>query len=227
MVRCRGLRRGDVQRHAVPGAMVPLIALLTFGCSAFSGSSALPAPPDFSGSWQLDRAKSDDPFERMRELMPRRGGPPAGMGRPEEAAPADEPARDRFGRPTPRDLPEGKLGARRRALSALLEPAESLLVEQDGPYLLVHIGGGQTLELHLRPMETRDSVLVGGRSWPARWSGRELTHERDAPGGGTIIEAYRLEDSGRQLVIHTRFHPPDRVVPEISVRRTYERRPAS
>jgi hypothetical protein len=100
-------------------------------------------------------------------------------------------------------------------------------MEQDGLYLLVHDGGRRTLELHLRPTATRDTSLVGDRPWPARWSGGELTHERDAPGGGAIIESYRLEDSGRRLVIRTRFHPADDMLPRLTLQSVYDRRPAS
>ncbi len=101
------------------------------------------SPPDFSGTWRLDKASSDDPEAKMqearqmmRESRGMRGGMGGGFGRGKGG---DMEARRQGGG---RGVSRGMSAASASEVRVLIRSAEVLELSHADPMLLISLDGG-------------------------------------------------------------------------------------
>lgn len=68
--------------HPIPTFSALLLAVALSAAPAPAEEAKPAATPDFSGHWKLDRSRSDDPAEKMKEMRAARGGESGPGGRP-------------------------------------------------------------------------------------------------------------------------------------------------
>jgi hypothetical protein len=176
--------------------MLGMVVVLALGAGALATSRAAKSPPDLSGVWRFDPAKSDLPPRRPEGT----GGPGGGReggggwrggGREGGSMGRGGPG-DREGRPGG----EGG-GMRRMRLPDLFH------VKQESSSLLIADSTGQAVEQIVTSSAAKPAPSGEVAREIGHWRGDRLEVEREGPRGGMISESFQLTEGGRVLVIRT------------------------
>ena len=168
------------------------------------------SPPDFSGTWLLDKASSDDPEakmkearEMMRESRGMRGGMGGSFGRGKGGGMSD--GRQDSGRGSPR----GMLATSTSELRALINGAKVLELSHADPMLLITADGGPQQRLFtdfrgatVSASTAQQAVMIAG------WEGDVLVVEITRDGSPRMMQRYQLDAGSDQLEVRTVFTPP-------------------
>lgn len=171
--------------------------------------------PNFSGKWQLNHQQSDNPDEKLREAMGRRGAGLSGGGR--GGFPGGGNA-SRF--PGAGGQPSSKERQQR------MQAAEIVEITHIGPELTINETGSSEI------IRTR-TLYTDGRSFQqnfahdhgeskAKWMDKKLVIEFKLERGGKTSETYELSEDARQLYVTRRIENPP-FSGAISIRRVYDR----
>ena len=211
--------------------VAPLSAGLALAAAAADLRAAADDTPPLAGRWQLDRERSDDAKQKMREAMdrpgtgkfaglgpigpgPRSGGPMGGgpMGaRPMGGQPAG--SRPRGGDPAA----DGWAGG---TMAQLLEPPRMLVITLDDGEVTLD-GGGESL-LRLRPDGRKVKREGGAVELKARWKDGELVVETEREDGPRMVTSYRVTSDRQELHVTSRVEGP---LEDVVVRRVYDAAP--
>jgi len=206
--------------------LVALIGATTCGTAAAKSQTPKP-PPDLSGTWQLDPARSDDPREAMRPHMVT-GGPGGfgGGGRPPMDGDGGGPTvvqGDPIGGPPPEGGAEPGAEPHERLPLPILE--EQLEIRQAGDRIELRSQGRLGRVLIVDPAETVSTRSDDGADQAAAtWKGKKLVTERAANGHHVVRETFELKDKGQSLNIKTRITIPNSPMGTIEFKRVYARK---
>lgn len=184
-------------------AAAAILAAAAFGTTP--SLAAKPSPVDLSGSWQLDRSKSDLPggpggatgqggFRRGGGEGGRSGrfGGPGGGNEGGEGLRPDSGDNQQRGRP-------GSQGRFGRRLPDFLH-----VTEQGGVVTFTDSTGAVFQEIRT-PDATPDASATNPndnvRRLTGHWDGGTLVAEMEGP-RGTVVQKYSLEEKGRELDVH-------------------------
>lgn len=153
------------------------------------------AKPDLSGTWVLNKDRSDDPVAKMQEALgggqAPPPGPPSGAGRP------------------------GGPGG------GFMAPPQ-ITIRQSGDQIEMEVG--QRTLTYTADGQSREIQGPGGRSLTvvARWEDSKLVIEQ---GGGMFktVSSYELSADGKQLLVVRKVTPPQRSEP-VEIRLVYDRK---
>jgi hypothetical protein len=141
---------------------------------------------DLSGSWQLDRSKSDLPGGPGGPGGFRRGGNMGGERLRSDGSGSQE-----------RGGPEGRQGRFGRRLPDFLH-----VTEQGGVISFTDSTGTVFQEIRT-PEATPDASATNPndevRRLTGHWDGGTLVAEMQGPRGGTVVQKYSLEEHGKEL----------------------------
>ena len=180
---------------------------------------------NFSGTWLLDKASSDDPEakmkeirEMMRESRGMRGGMGSGFGR------ANGGGMGGGHQGGGRGSSGGMLAASTSGLRSLISGAEVLELSHADPMLLITADGGPQQRLFT---DFRGAVVSASSSVPqavttAGWEGDVLVIETTRDSNPTLLQRYHLNANTGQLEIITDFMPPSSSR-NVSIKRFYDR----
>jgi hypothetical protein len=185
-------------------------------------ASAAPdaAHPDFSGTWQLNEALSDDAALKLRQAMEARrsqmmggtpgGGSVGGMG----------------GRPGGMGGPGGRggPGGMQARLAELEAGTRTLIIRYEEPELSVEMADGRTRRYVTDNRKQQVSTEFGKLTSRAKWKkdGR-LVVRTSRPDGPEVTRIYQMDQDGARLIVDTRLTGRG---PEVAFQRVYERRAA-
>jgi len=222
-----------ITRPAYGVALVLLFAVTPFaGSRANIDSSSRKKIPTLEGLWEINRKKSDDPENKMREAIGRRhggglrdgrssggGGLPDGDGFPGEPPLGDSPAR---GTP-PSGSQVGRASARTeenmRAADILqiFQSESELTVNETGDDRLVN-----TATFYTDGRKTHQDTEYGKLETNAKWVGDKLVVETKSQRGGKMIRTYELSSDGREL--HVTLRMENKRMPQaISILSVYDK----
>lgn len=182
-------------------------------------------PPDFSGTWLLDKAASDDPQakiqearEMMRESNGMRGGMRGGFGRAKGGDMGGR--RQGGGRGAPRGMPAASAGE----LRILISGVEVLELSHADPMLLISVDGGpqQRLFTDFRGAAVSASGSVPQAVTTAGWEGDALVIETTQDGNPTLLQRYHLNADTGQLEVITNLMLPG-TSKNVSIKYFYDR----
>lgn len=184
-------------------------------------------PPDLSGRWVLDKERSDDAREKMRDGSGGMGRP--GGGRPGGGGPGGGgPGGGGMGRPGGgmggrggRPPQGGDGGDRRAAMRAVLEAAPELTITHTAREIAILEKDGRLRALHPDGEKYEDS---SGAEVKTLWEKNRLVVRTSRERGPTVTETWSLAGEPAQIVVELRFQPPNGG--EVMVRRVYDRAPA-
>lgn len=220
-----------------------LLLLLLVGAAPLSAATddkkkEAAAQPDLSGKWQLNRAQSDDPRQKMREAAGRGGGfggrgksraggfPGRGnSGGDFPGGPASGPGGGEFpGGPPRSDGDEGGRGARSSPRG--MEAAAALEIVQGGGELTVKEGAdgedASARTFYTDGRKSEQETPRGRAEVKAKWKGAKLVVEIKPERGGKLTETYELAPSGSQLYVTTKVED-ERMPQSVTIRRVYDR----
>jgi len=175
---------------------------------------AAAAVPDLSGSWRLDKERSDDAHQKMRELVP----PPTGSRRP--------PARGMPGGPgvagggtmgPPRGIDPGDDSA--EAMRPILDPAEQLAVYQAEHEVVTDEGSVRRRTLHADGRKYK--AENGASEVKTEWKQGRLVVETRGFRGRKTTETWELADGGRALTCTVKVE--NGYGPAATIKRVYDR----
>lgn len=182
-------------------------------------------PPDFSGTWHLDKASSDDleakiqeARQMMRESRGMRGGMGGGFGR---SRGGDMEGRHQGGgRGASRGMPAASAGEAR----VLISSAEVLELSHADPMLLISVDGGPQLRLYT---DFRGAAVSARSSVPqavttAGWEGDVLVIETTQDNKPTLLQRYHLRADTGQLEVITNLTLPGTSL-NVSIKCFYDR----
>jgi hypothetical protein len=184
---------------------------------ARAGEDRVPgASVDLSGVWVLDREKSDDAREKMREAM---GGPggrsgPGGPGGRRPGSGGGAPGAG--GGPPP-----GAVGGQdpREAMKALFEPAEEITITQTPREIEVDETFGELRRF--RPNGRTYKTDNGLSETKAEWKDGVLHVETKGGPGAKRVETWELSPDGRRLTV--RVEVEGGRMPDLTLTRVYNR----
>jgi len=183
------------------------------------------SPPDFSGTWRLDKASSDDPEaklqearELMRESRGMRGGMGGGFGRGNGGD--MEARRQGGGRGVSRGMPVASASEVR----VLISSAEVLELSHADPMLLISVDGGpqQRLFTDFRGAAVSASSSVPQAVTTAGWEGDVLVIETTQDSKPTLLQRYHLRTDTGQLEVITNLTLPGTSL-NVSIKCFYDR----
>ncbi len=182
--------------------------------SAAGLAEETPAGPDFSGSWELNSERSDDPRERVEEAMRGWADRPAGAGGPSGRSPrGDEPADPRR--------------AVREQVEALVTAPRVITITHGEPLLKI--------ESALPDSPFEQTVYTDGRKFPRRGArGEEVEATAQWQRGGRLVvefssasdrrvrETWELVAEGSRVLVTTELAARG-LLPAVRVQRVYDR----
>src|SRR5262245_47273491 len=159
-----------------------LVALLAFALVVVGGLAQAQSKPDFTGTWVLDRDRSDPPGMGPGGA----GGPGGGGGTGGSGGPG------------------GPGGFRGDATLTIAQSASELKIQREG-----RDGAPMTSSYALDGSESKNPGMRGGESRSkSHWDGAALVTEgqqtMDTPNGPVTMEfkdVRRLEDGGKTMVV--------------------------
>jgi hypothetical protein len=181
--------------------------------------------PDLTGKWQINREKSDNPRDKMRNRGPGPGGPggppPGGGGFPGGPPPGggsfpgggDPPSQEQMEKMRAR-MEEGMRGAEALEIS---QSGVEITVNETGDEKTVHT---QTYFTDGRKSE--QGTERGKLETRAKWKGQKLVVEMKTEHGGTITRTYELASGGRQLYVTVKIEN-EGMPGAISIRSVYDK----
>jgi hypothetical protein len=224
-----GLVMGILNSHMARSCSVALGLLFIvgqiFGSPNAAGhtSGSLTEQPNLTGKWQINREKSDNPRDKMRN---RSGGgpdgpPPSGGGFPGGPPPGGG------GFPGGGNPPSQEQMERMRArMEEGMRAAEALEITQSGSEVTVNETGDEKT-VHTQTYITDGSKAEkdterGKLETRAKWKGQKLVVEMKTEHGGTITRTYELASGGRQLYVTVKIEN-EGMPGAISIRSVYDK----
>lgn len=182
---------------------------------ASAGEKAEAVTVDLSGRWVYNRDMSDDARQKMREGMPRRGGPGGGgMGGPGGGmgGPGGRP----MGPP-----PGGMAGGddARQSMEAIFEPAEELAVIQSGDEIVIDEVDSRTRRLH--PDGRKYKADNGTSEIKTSWKDGKLLVETKGERGGGVVETWELVPDKSRIIVMVKLEGG--FGPGVTLKRIYDR----
>ncbi|HVO09806.1 MAG TPA: hypothetical protein VMX54_03545 [Vicinamibacteria bacterium] len=202
---------------------VSVLSAAVVGCACLCAPAHAPAKdekpraaaaPDLSGSWRLDKARSDDAHQKVRELVP----PPDGGGRPPGMGMPGGPGMGgggRMGPPPGLDPGEDPAEARH----AILDPAEQLAVYQGETEIVIDERSVRRRTLHADGRKYK--AADGASEVKAEWKQGRLVVETRGFRGRTTTETWALSEGGRVLTCAVKLETG--FGPAVTIRRVYDR----
>lgn len=182
-------------RRVSPAAVLLAAVMLAGGVSLATPSSmASPSDqsPNLSGTWKLNRDKSDNPRQKMQEAMGTSGGMQSGSMR------GGGGWAQRGGR-------QGRGG---------MNDFSQLTIVQNSSDIKVTGESGRTLAV-LPPdanANANSDANSGGQYAPpipaVHWQNAQLIAEMDGRGGGKTTRTYELSPDGKELYVTTTINNP-------------------
>jgi hypothetical protein len=208
-----------------------------FGSASPAGhtSGSRTEQPNLTGKWQINREKSDNPRDKMRN---RSGGGP-GSGGPDGPRPGGggfpggpPPGGGGFpggggGFPGGGNPPSQEQMERMRArMEEGMRAAEALEITQSGVEVTVNETGDERI-VHTQTYITDGSKAEkdaerGKLETRAKWKGQKLVVEMKTEHGGTITRTYELASGGRQLYVTVKIEN-EGMPGAISIRSVYDK----
>lgn len=202
-------------------AVAGVLAVVAFALTATTAGAVAPSH-DLSGTWKIDRAKSDSP-DPPRGMMGggdvgehgmrgggggrggMRGGAGAGGGMRGGMRGGGSGGQSAEGAP-PSDAgsrPAGDNGMRRPGL-----PPYMTITETADMVAIADSAGTTVQEISLKP-EAMDTPVIakGAPRVPGTWKGDKLTVTRTNSRGVQMTETYSLANKGQTLVVQTKMQP--------------------
>jgi hypothetical protein len=181
-----------------------VVLTLLFGASPFaytravSNTSANETVPNLAGTWQINRDKSDDPQNKLREARSRsHGGGLLGSSR-------------------------GNMETVRTKMEERMRSAEVLEIIQDDSELTVNETGDDRL-VHTETFYTDGRKSDQGYlETIAKWHGNKFVVETKLERGGKLTRTYELQAGSRELHVTLRIEN-ERTPQAISIRSVYDK----
>ena len=201
-----------------------------FGSATAAGhtSNSPTEQPNLTGKWQINREKSDNPRDKMRN---RSGGGP-GVGGPDGPPPGGGgfpggPPPGGGGFPGGGNPPSQEQMERMRArMEEGMRAAEALEITQSGAEVTVNETGDEKI------VHTQTYITDGSKAEKdterrkletrAKWKGQKLVVEMKTEHGGTITRTYELASGGRQLYVTVKIEN-EGMPGAISIRSVYDK----
>jgi hypothetical protein len=188
-----------------------------------------PVTVDLSGRWMLDKERSDDAREKMREGKEGRGGP--GGGRPPTG-----PGGGGGGMGGPGGGGGGGMGGppggggrmgpppdtsddARESMRAIFDPAEELAIAQTEAEIAVDEKFGRMRRLH--PDGKKYKTDNGAAETKTSWKEGKLQVETRRNLGGSVIETWELIPDRSRLILNIRIDGG--FGPSVPLKRIYDR----
>ncbi len=150
---------------------------LTLSCDA--RGDAMAEQPNFTGTWRLNRKLSDDPQEKLKEAIGRKG--------------------DRLGK-----IMGGRAAQDRMKDNASM--AEVLKITHNDPEFQVSGNNNLTRRIFTDGRKV-DNTTPKGESieTTARWQGSQLVVVTQRANGGKLTQTYSLDRGGRRMIVLTQI----------------------
>jgi len=175
---------------------------------------AAAAVPDLSGAWQLDKGRSDDARQKMRDVAQ----PPGGSARPPGMGTPGGPGMGGGGRMgPPPGIDRGDDSA--AALRPILDPAEQLALYQGQPEVVIDEKSVRRRTLHAdgRKYKADD----GASEVKTEWKQGQLVVETRGFRGRRTTETWELSEGGRVLTCTVKVE--NSLGPALTIKRVYDR----
>ncbi len=197
----------------IPGSLTKDLTDTSTPGAALVQNAALQSQPDFTGLWSLDVDASDNPRERLKEVMQARSQRKAGkMGRGIRGG---------------RHGSSGRMGERSTELSreslSLVIAAEQIDIHHEEPMLLITDENDRRRRLFtdFRGSSVSASGGFQQRVSVAGWEGPVLVMEMTLNSGARLIQRYQLDAKSDQLEIASVANLPEGQA--VSYRLVYKR----
>ncbi len=197
----------------IPGSLTKDLTDTSMPGAALVQNAALQSQPDFTGLWSLDVDASDNPRERLKEVMQARSQRKAGkMGRGIRGG---------------RHGSSGRMGERSTELSreslSLVIAAEQIDIHHEEPMLLITDENDRRRRLFtdFRGSSVSASGGFQQRVSVAGWEGPVLVMEMTLNSGARLIQRYQLDAKSDQLEIASVANLPEGQA--VSYRLVYKR----
>ena len=181
--------------------------------AADKAKTAVPAP-DLSGTWRLDKERSDDAREKMREQMERRGG---GRGPGMSGPGTGGPGMGGGGRMAPPGMGDG--GDPAEAMKPILDPAEELSVYQGQPDIVIDEKYARRRTLHADGRKYKADN--GASEITTEWKEGALVVETRGFRGQKTTETWELSTTGKRLTATTKVE--NGLGGKVTIKRVYDR----
>jgi hypothetical protein len=173
--------------------------------------SASAAPPDFSGSWRLDKARSDDARARVEEA--------AGSG---QASGGTSPLTIL---PVPGTRSSVERVELRDEMLKLVDQLEKLDIEQSATEIKLFLGDDLARTFYFGREHVREDIMGRKLKCRTRWKGQQLVLEEEGDKKRRVIETLTLVPAAGLLVHAVRWEDGLLKKP-LEVRLVYTREPA-
>ncbi|MDP2577816.1 MAG: hypothetical protein Q8W48_08880 [Candidatus Palauibacterales bacterium] len=206
------------EKTHIPCGMV--VGLLVVGLAGCGGSDIEPVPPDLSGSWELNVAKSDLPAEEIEDAMV--GGsasgsqPPAGGGgRGGGASGGRGGGRGgRMGGMNPEQM--------RERMREIMEAARAFTITQTDSTVTLNARSGPTRVFYTDGRKVQRMTRgLGEVEVKARWKDGKLQVEQKMESGLKITETYERSEDGERLQVNVKLSG-GRLPRDFESRRVYD-----
>ena len=199
---------GSVRPVTVSRLTWILAAAVLCGCSTLGTKP--PHTMNLTGDWQLNESLSEDPHAKLREERHDRGG----MHRRGGLSAGGTPNGD-WSRRGSKSRQRGQ-GANK---DFLVRPKE-IGIEQTARELALNADGSATQFVYGEKVVA--SVQGGTAERVSGWKGGEFVVKYAVADGPTATRGYKLDDSGRQMIVTTQVEGGD--ARELEYRTVYERK---
>lgn len=158
--------------------------------------------PTLTGTWKLNKDQSDDPREKMQEMMGGPGGPQRGE--------------------RPPGPPEGRPGAARGGtMGRMMQAAESVTIDQEGDKIEIEFAEGRPMTLIADGSAQEVEGPRGTIKTTSSWQGGKLVSVREM-GMMKISTSYELGAGGKQLIVTREIEMPRSDKPVV-IKSVYEK----
>ena len=215
-------------------ALALLFGATPYALSHPSIASSYLKAPNLEGMWEINREKSDDPQNKMREAISRRLGGGLRDGRSSGGGGGGLPNGDGFpGGPPPGDSPEqpnspsgkqvgnisAKIEERTRAAEVLeiFQTESEITVNETGDDRLVN-----TQTFYTDGRTTYQETEYGKLETNAKWRGNKLVVQTRSNHGGRMTRTYELGSDGRELYVTLKMQN-EKMPQAISIRSVYDK----
>jgi len=207
------MKTTSTRSKRIQGLIGSALPMLLLG-SLQADTSLAAERPDFSGSWQLNEERSENPRDKMMEKM---GG---GRGRGGSGGMGGGGMRGGGG-------PGGRGGGSREDVQARFEARseriKALEILHEDPELVIGFSDGSKRTIYTDGREVSENVAAGVFESKTKWKGNSyLVFKLESPNGAEITEIYELDVSGDLLFVTTKLEGEGRR-PDVSFKRVYDR----
>ncbi len=207
------MKTTSARSKRIQGLIGSALPMLLIG-SLQADTSLAAERPDFSGSWQLNEERSENPRDKVMEKM---GG---GRGRGGSGGMGGGGMRGGGG-------PGGRGGGSREDVQARFEARaeriKALEISHQDPELVIGFADGSNRTIYTDGRKVSEDLAVGVFESKTKWKGNsQVVFKSESPKGAEITEIYELDETGDLLFVTTRMEGEGRR-PDVSFNRVYDR----